>query len=158
MGGKGSGGTRVGAGRKPKAAPRTISENPAPVPAIESNLALQPPTSLSTAECTLWQALAPHAIAAGTLDASTAEDFKVLIALTVEASELLAARRAAGLNDKGLKFATAYRHTVQRLESKMRAFKLAPIGKQIRPFTPAEPDPFAEFDEPLPLPGARSLS
>jgi hypothetical protein len=95
-------------------------------------------------------------MAAGTLDASTAEDFKVLIALTAEASELLAARRAAGLSARGLKFATAYRHTVQRLESKMRAFKLAPIGKPIRSVAPAEPDPFAEFDTPAPLTVDRS--
>ena len=56
----------------------------------------------------------------------------MLIALTAEASELLTARRDAGLGPQGLKIAAAYRHTVQRLESKMRAFKLAPIGKSIR--------------------------
>ena len=85
-----------------------------------------------------------------------AEDFVVLVALSVEASELLAARRAAGWTAHGFKLATAYRGVVQRLEAKMRGFKLAPIGKPIRPLASTEPDPFAEFFDPPMRPGDRS--
>jgi hypothetical protein len=84
---------------------------------------------------------------ARTLVPATVEDFRVLCELTVEAAAVLRARRAVSWETHGPKLANVYRGLVQRLESKMRAFRLAPMGKEMVAPVPAEPDPFAEFDE-----------
>ena len=151
MGGRGSGGARVGAGRKSKRPPSSRGRcNTAPsMPHAEPfEVELAPPVTLSPAEHAVWVALAPHARRAGTLEPSTAADFAVLVSLVVEARELLEARRAAGWSDRGFTLATHYRQVVQRLEAKMRGFLLSPIGKPIRPPVVA-PDEFAEFDVPV---------
>jgi hypothetical protein len=57
-----------------------------------------------------------------------------------------AARRALGWTDEGMRLATAYRGMVQRVEAKMRGFKLAPIGKEMTDAEAKPVDPFAEFE------------
>lgn len=144
MGGRGSGGFRVGSGRKSKKSKRDHRRTAGHDTLTDPLEVLPPPASLSPAEQAIWIALAPHATTAGTLGPETAVDFGVLASLAVEAAELLQARRAAGQSDQGLKLATAYRQTVLRLEAKMRGFKLSPVGKPINP--PVAPaDPFEEF-------------
>ena len=94
----------------------------------------------------VWEHLAPFAAAALTLTPATALDFEELCHLVCEMRDCRMARQAAGWNDDGLKFAAPYRGLVQRVEAKMRAFKLAPIGKEMAPTDAKPDDPFAEFD------------
>jgi hypothetical protein len=155
MGGPGSGGTRIGSGGKPKSARarwlrgRPGSPRPPAAPSVDPPLL---PAGLTDAERAIWLTLAPHAVVAGTLTPATQHDFLTLVQLTVEAAELLEARRAAGWGRAGQALSRAYRHVVQRQEAKLRGFALSPIGKPMLSSTPVETDdPFAEFDVPLPL-------
>lgn len=157
MGGNGSGGLRIGSGAKPDdersrslrgRQRRTRLASPAPAELARD--LTQPPSELSNAEKRIWLELAPHAVAAGTLTVATAGDFCTLVQLTIEAAELLAARRVAGWTDEGRALSTAYRQVVLRQEAKLRGFQLAPIGKPMSHGMPLEEssDPFAEFDTP----------
>lgn len=154
MGGRGSGGMRLGSGAKPKsqaqhwltgdAGGRGLGAKdakpaaPLPIPAAPMHLA-EPAKGV-------WEQLAPFATEARTLTPATMLDFEELCELVIEMRGARQARQAAGWTDEGLKFAPTYRGLVQRVEGKMRSFRLAPIGKEM-PATEAKPDdPFAEFE------------
>ena len=149
-----SGGARVGAGRKAKGErarwlsggadkrgpkPATVPE-PAPVASVDV------PAGLTPAELAAWLVTAPHALAARTLTPATADDFTALCALEVEMAAVLTERRAEGWTARGLALAKEYRGLVQRVEAKRRAFKLAPMGKEMVAADPPK-DEWAEFDE-----------
>lgn len=116
MGGKGSGGSRVSAGRKPKNAALAALHNsrdrgtrpaadsstpPAAIPPAQpKSKPLPPPRYLSDEEKDLWKTLAPHAHALGTLTPETAMAFADL----VEAI-LIRRRMAKQIQDDGLMLA-----------------------------------------------------
>lgn len=148
------GGNRVGAGRKPKdstlhAVHGTRSEASSSRSGAAGNIEstpdshrpppIEPPKDLTPAERQAWEVLAPAATAAGTLVATTAADFRELCRLHVHVAQAHAEFTKVGWNEYGLKLERAYRGAVQRLEAKMRAFRLAPIGKEIAP--PAQEKP-----------------
>lgn len=143
----GRGGPRVGAGRKPKsrtlhAVHGTTSEASNQGHGAETTAAagpVTPPKGLSKPELEAWRLLAPAAIAAGTLVATTAADFRELCRLHVHVEAAHAEFQKVGWNEYGLKLERAYRGAVQRLEAKMRAFRLAPIGKEIAPAAEEKP-------------------
>jgi hypothetical protein len=160
VGGVGSGGFRVGAGRKKKnqtqhwlggdAGKRGHGKKDKKVapPADEAVEVIAPPWVLEEPVRNVWESLAPHACAARTLTAATTRDFRDLCELIVDLDSARVARRQLGWTDEGIRMATAYRGLVSRVEAKMRAFKLAPIGKEMATETAAPADPFAEFDNP----------
>lgn len=144
MGGRGSGGTRVGAGRKPwKQQARVVqggdasagghaepkAQNPEPATKTLATAVVRP--KLSPAVRAVWDALAPRAVEQGTLVPATAYEFRTLCELAVQQRECLKACQEEGFTEYGLKIGTHYRGLTQRLEGKLRAFKLGPMGKEI---------------------------
>jgi hypothetical protein len=153
MGGKGSGGARVGSGRKSKSAAAHVFAGTARGKhraATKAGLLpvdfVHEPKELTREAAAVWRELAPYAMAARTLTTATAHDMRELCEMVVEMRGVLEARRLAGWTDDGLKLAKEYRGLVQRVEGKMRAFRLAPIGKEMTEAAPAVVDPWAEFD------------
>jgi len=154
----------MGAGRKPLDASQrwlggNASHSAASVGAPETvkpseRQPVEPPSTLSALELAAWLVNAPLAVEAGTLTEASADSFRVLCELEVEAASVLAERRTEGWTTRGMFLAKEYRGLVQRLESKRRAFMLEPMGKPI--VAPAAPpaDPFAEFDGPRLVKGA----
>lgn len=157
MGGKGSGGSRVGAGRKPwKHAARVVTGGdagqggsasqsasaPAVAPAAAAAKVMRP--KLVPAVRAVWDALAPQATEQGTLVQATAFEFRVMCELVVEHRECLKALQKEKFTQLGLKIGAHYRGLTQRLETKMRAFKLAPMGKEIAP--PAKDKPLTALE------------
>ena len=152
MGGKGSGGTRIGSGPKPKSAAshvlagtdkakhRAAVAEPLPVEFVHE------PAELTREAAEVWRTLAPLAMQARTLTAATAHDMRELCELVVEMRGCLAARRTLGWTADSLGLAREYRGLVQRVEAKMRGFRLAPIGKEMAEAAPKVTDPWAEFD------------
>lgn len=145
MGGRGSGGTRIGAGRKPwknqarvvagggdttAATPEPRTLNPEPRSSEPSKVARP---KLSPAVRAVWDALAPQAVAQGTLVPATAFEFRTLCELAVEQKRCLKAYEAEGFTDLGMKMGAHYRGLTQRLETKLRAFRLAPMGRELAP-------------------------
>lgn len=151
MGGRGSGGSRVGSGRKPKSAReralgghagrrtsksaqvrdrKSVKKTPPALPIPT------PPDGMSQRERQVWDRLAPHAVAKRTLTPATAESFKELC----EAIEL---RRAMleQIEEQGMTFRTdlgqikahplmsQQRSMLQRIEAGRARFRLAPFGK-----------------------------
>ena len=147
------GGERVGSGRKPRQAAilrlhgsRWKKPNqPAPKAPQGRVMAVELPAGLSVAAQTVWQEWAPHATQALTLTPATVLDFAGLCELVVEMREVLEKRRGEGWTDLGLRLAREYRGLVQRVETTLRAFRLAPIGKEMVT-AEVDEDPFAEFD------------
>ena len=75
----------------------------------------------------------------------TAGDFAMLCVLEIEMLEVLAERRKEGWTTRGMFLAKEFRGLVQRVEAKRRAFKLAPMGKDMVP-PEAPKDEWSEFD------------
>lgn len=150
-----SGGYRLGAGRKAKdATARALdggvdNRRPQKVQPVDVSplSAVQPPSTLSPAELAVWTTAAPAALAARTLIDGTADDFAVLCQLEVEMAEVLQERRLEGWSTRGLALAREYRGLVTRVENKRRAFRLAPMGREMVAPVPVGDD-FAEFDGP----------
>lgn len=139
MGGHGSGGMRPGAGRRPDGA-----DIPSDAPLAEVLV----PAGLTTDEREVWEALAPHALRERTLTEGTSVRFRMLcraivrerqmdqkiqedgwtyIAVTVDGS---------GQERQSLKahpLCGPQRGMMQRIETGLQAFKLAPVGKPIPP-------------------------
>ena len=168
MGGKGSGGLRVGAGRKSKDdASKWLGGNAGkrrPMgarPKVAAPFELvPPPADLPEAYAVVWNAEAPHACAARTLTPGTAAEFADFCKAVVIERTLLAKIEADGwtyldvtVDGSGQEHQTVKKHPLvsdhrqwmQRVEQKRLKFRLAPIGKEL---TPAEvpADPFDEFD------------
>lgn len=156
MGGVGSGGFRVGAGRKKKnqtqhwlggdAGKRGLGKRGKKAPPPPDTTVIAPPWTLDEKTRNVWESLAPHACTARTLTPATTRDFRDLCELVVDLDGVRVAMRQAGWTDDGLRLATTYRGLVQRVEAKMRAFRLAPIGREMATEAPKPTDPFAEFE------------
>jgi hypothetical protein len=150
-----SGGFRIGAGRPSKNArgrwldggadKRAPKPLKAPETAIEIGELPPVPGNLTPAELSIWLTTAPLAHAALTLTAATVDDFHALCTLQTEMDAVLQERRAEGWTARGLALAREYRGLVARVEGKRRAFKLAPMGKEMVEIE-APKDEWAEFD------------
>jgi len=173
MGGRGSGGARMGAGAKSKGARilalqggRIRSEGAkisqeaerTPLPEVSQ------PESLSEAEKAVWVELAPHALEARTLTPGTVAAFRDLCEAIVLKRMMLAEILTDGLTTTkvtlqmdekggGLQSVEKKAHTLlaqhrgmmQRVEAGLQRFRLAPMGKEI--VVPVKDvDPFAEFE------------
>ena len=149
------GGARIGAGRpkKPESA-RWLGGNagkrgkkPAKDTHHEPLRPVEAP-KLNEREQLVWDELAPLALAARTLVPATAGELKSLCALEADLAEVKAERRREGLTIRGQMLMRTYLMLVQRVEAKRRAFKLAPMGKDMVP--PDKPkDEWSEFDAPV---------
>lgn len=167
MGGRGSGGGRVGAGRKSKSdgekwlggdanvhgSPRA-RPNEAPVKLIPA------PSDMSGELVAIWNELAPHACGNKTLVEASVQSFRDLV-------EAIALRRliSAELEGGSLTYVkvtvdgSGQEHTelkanpllghlrgqMQRVEAGLARFKLAPTGKALVE-SEAPVDPFSQFD------------
>jgi hypothetical protein len=143
----GWGGSRVGAGRKPKdkatarlhgTRRRSVVRFPSAVPSAPAPPAapVEPPVGLSAKVSVPWRELAPHALAAGTLTLATRPAFVLLLRNILLERRLSRGRSAGGADHRGM---------ISRVEIGMTRFGLAPVGKPM--VQPAKPeDAFAEFD------------
>ena len=140
MGGKGSGGRRPGAGRRPSG---SVGEWPTgaavvlPVsgpsqPVVVDGIARP---EMSDEVALFWDALAPLAAERGTLLPTTAYEFRVMCELAVQQ------RRALANIESGY---GAYATLTKLLEGKLRAFKLAPTGRETG--APAKEKPKSALD------------
>lgn len=154
MGGKGSGGARIGAGRKGKtAAQKWLGGNAGkrgssakPKPAAVALIAA--PADLQADQAAVWNELAPHACAARTLTDGTVAAFRDLCEAIVVKRELLAQIQkdgytylkvtidGAGQEHQEVKahpLLAQHRGMMQRVEAGMLRFRLSPIGKELLP-------------------------
>jgi hypothetical protein len=149
MGGLGSGGARSSSGPKPRVG-RVVSLRGGRSGALDEIApaeAVVPPV-LSEKEAAQWANLAPHAIEHGTLVPSTVAAFVLLCKLSVMADEMYSTLLedgftymkhtvdGSGKEHEELKahpLVSQHRNTVQRIESLMVKFKIAPMGKPVDP-------------------------
>jgi hypothetical protein len=143
MGGYGSGGERLGSGRKTKDEALKDLEGSSK-PGDRKRRSLPPidefdaPNDLTTDERNVWLRLAPGAFHARTLTRATEYAFILLcrnVLLEQQMRGDVLARGAA--NHRGL---------IQRVEAGLTAFGLRALGKPMVDDTPAD-DPLDEFDE-----------
>jgi hypothetical protein len=134
---------RPGAGRRP----RRLSAVPAPIEALKSDAApaavspvvVQKPDGLKKPVSAMWDRFAPLATAQGTLVPAMVPEFEAMCELAVLQAMALKRFRREGFTEFGLKVERSYRGLTQRLEIKMRAFRLAPMGKEIAPTAKDKP-------------------
>lgn len=169
MGGKGSGGTRIGTGPKRKTSdekwlsgkgPANQPKTPPPVTLIAA------PADLTEAQTAVWNELAPHACAARTLVAGTVTAFRQLCGRIVLLHQMEAQLEQDGLMDTkvslqmdetggGLQTVQKKAHDLltkcmtmmQRVDQGMLRFRLSPMGKEIIEPEPTK-DEWSEFDGP----------
>jgi len=138
MGGKGSGGRRVGSGKKLKSdlehaisgtgargvvLPHPSSTAIAPVETFE------PPASLRKHALQVWHELAPSAFEARTLTRATELSFVILCRnVALERSMARRKRGAGGANHRGM---------IQRVDAELTKFCLSPFGKPMYAAQPA---------------------
>lgn len=137
----GHGGSRPGAGRKPKssylraldggAGKRPLRDVPVSAPPVAVD-EFDAPDSLTTEQRLVWLELAPHAFAARTLTKGTMTAF-VMLCRNVVTERGLAAGALAGTAD--------HRGMIQRVDAEMAAFALRPCGKAIYEAEPEEKKP-----------------
>jgi len=177
MGGKGSGGRRVGSGAKPKekalrtlhgsrrsaasdfeksnqAQNQTGNQNEAVAPPPPPLPIPEPPGSLTLDELPVWNELAPIAQREGTLTLSTRLALRDLCQNIVLRGKLKQA-----LDDDGLTvhtptgalaahpLLTRLTAVMQRVEAGMMRFRLSPMGREIAPPVDKTPNMFDQFDE-----------
>lgn len=155
MGGKGSGGRRVCAGRKSKQAglaklhgsrQRGIKVDPRTGAVAAADV--QMPDDLPQDQAAVWMELAPLALRARTLVEETAGSFRDLCRVIARRDsierQLQADGLMIGLNKHPL--LTDLRTYEQRVEAGRQRFLLAPMGKPILPEREESADPFDEFD------------
>lgn len=143
MGGKGSGGLRVGAGRKSKTAAEkalhgselTRAQRKAALPQVEE---FDAPSDLTTLERLVWLELAPHAFQARTLTRATSYSFRLLCRNIVLERDL-----ATSVTERGM---ANHRGIIQRIDAELARFCLSPMGKPIVEEVEQPADPFAAFD------------
>jgi hypothetical protein len=166
MGGDGSGGARLGSGRKPKSAHQRYLDGgadkrgtgrprkPAPLEPVTM------PADLPEAQRVVWLELAPHAITARTLAVQTVAAFRDLC-MAIVARDAMQAQIAqdgltylkvsvdgAGVEHSEIKahpLISQHRGMMQRVEAGMVRFRLCPVGKEL---SGAEQpvNPFDEFE------------
>lgn len=176
MGGFGSGGRRPGAGRKPKSKrerkvqgsrhrTRARDAGVPETPASKDPARVTRPRDLEPIARAVWDKLAPHAIAAGTLTVATAYAFQRVCELesrrrrmetqidldglmvsVVEVDEKTGARFSIG-EPRAHPLIGHERQLQQRVEAGFAKFAIAPNGKSLMS-EPEKTDPFAEFDGP----------
>ena len=146
MGGRGSGGTRPGSGRKPKSlalkalhGTATLKERQAakarPTIVVEE---FDAPNDLTTDERLVWMRLAPSAFGARTLTKATEYQFIILCRNIVLEREIAQDReQRGGANHRGI---------IQRIDAELARFCLSPMGKPLIDAEPPSDDPFAQFD------------
>ena len=143
MGGKGSGGARIGAGRKPKALAAHLLHGTATAHARKTGSPppvdpFDPPIGLAEDVRTIWLALAPHAFKERTLTRATEHAFLQLCrAIVLEREKAASPIFRGGADHRGL---------MKQIEISLGRFCLAPMGKALWEPAPATEDPFAEFD------------
>lgn len=139
MGGKGSGGRRVGAGRKPALRPVPGGATArAKAPSTNSDAGgavafeeFDAPDDLSADERKVWLKLAPHAFKARTLTHATAFSFELLCRnVLLERTIAKDVELAGGANHRGL---------IQRIDAELLRFDLSPNGKPHSAAAPAAP-------------------
>lgn len=153
MGGPGSGGARLGAGRRQKDATRRwlggSADRRGPrdtkAPELPGVASVVMPGRLTPEARKVWRRDSRAAIEARTLTPASAEDFGDYCELVVDLASVMAARRERGWTKDGLRLFRAANALVLRIESKRRAFLMAPMGKPLVEPKP-EVDPFSEFD------------
>lgn len=146
MGGKGSGGHRVGSGRKSKAFALKVLHGTASRSerkAAKKHTAVavdefDAPNDLTTTERLVWLRLAPPAFAARTLTRATEYQFIILCRNIVLEREIAA--------DVELRGGANHRGIIQRVDAELARFCLAPMGKPLIEDSPKVEDPFAEFE------------
>jgi hypothetical protein len=153
MGGLGSGGARSGSGPKPRGkglvgltGGKGADTAQAADVAKDENVVC--PVALSVKEVAHWDDLARHAVEHGTLVPSTVAAFVLLCKLQVMADEMYATLLEQGFTYlkhtvdgsgkeheelKAHPLVSQHRNTVQRIESLMVKFKIAPMGKPVEP-------------------------
>ena len=135
------GGARVGAGRKPKAASRSVvvdarsrfSETTLPpAPAVPADLEslVEPPEGMPETHAKLWRKLAPHAIAQQTLVTATRPGFAELVEQLVMKQQLADSIAQVGAAHPGADgLLRHYTKLAQRLDATMARFRLTALGK-----------------------------
>lgn len=145
MGGKGSGGTRAGSGRKPKQHALKVLEGAASLaerrqaarnlPQVDE---FDAPNDLTTEERNVWLSLAPGAFKARTLTPATGYAFCLLIRnVILEQALRMDVEQRGGANHRGI---------LQRVEAGLTAFGLRALGKPMVDDAPKAVDPFDEFE------------
>ena len=142
MGGRGSGGSRVGSGRKSKRLAEKVlhgtallKEKRAEKPLVDE---FDAPDDLSRDERLVWLELAPHAFTARTLTRGTSYAFRLLCRnVVLERAISIDPDQRGGANHRGI---------IQRIDAELQAFSLRPMGKPLLEEAPKVVDPFAEFD------------
>ena len=137
-----SGGHRAGAGNKPL---EFAGGKKRVLPPMEH---FDPPSHLQGADLEQWTELAPYAFEARTLTRRTMMAFVDLCKSRVLCDEL---ERDYGktIGDtyvEGKRGGPDHRSMIQRVQSQMKDFALAPFGKPVIQEEVKEADPFAEFD------------
>ena len=166
MGGFGSGGARAGAGRKSKREKdRKVSGARSRTAALDAGVPASPavvpiPDGLTPAQAVAWLELAPFAEAAGTLVPASAGAFRDLCEVVALRRSILATLATDGLmtaNSEGVPVAhpllTHERQYRLREEAGKARFMVLPTGKPMVA-KKEDADPFAEFDQPAPMPDA----
>jgi len=178
MGGKGSGGVRLNAGRPRQAGSvrqqrhlRHTGKPAAPVVTVRRPppVAVSKPKDLPAGQSSVWKALAPHALAARTLTPATAWHFRELceaivlkrdMARILEADGLMQNRLSTKMDETGggeqvfeskaHPLIARWTALLVRVEAGLTRFRLAPMGKELAPVEEPKDD-FGEFDQPLQL-------
>lgn len=168
MGGFGSGGKRVGAGRKSKTkAERKLtgarSRTAAKDAGAGAGAAVPMPKDLLPSQAAVWRELAPHATSAGTLIPATVWAFRDLCEAIVLRRQMAAQLELDGLmvnvvkvdeetgdryslgDPKAHPLITHERGMRVRVEAGMLRFNIAPMGKSVAKVDVPE-DPFAQFE------------
>lgn len=166
MGGKGSGGRRIGSGRKKKpthlrgidggAGRRGPAGDRDVDPVDVASALMDAPASLGPGECVIWQEWAPLAHAAGTLTPSTLGNFVQLCQAEVDRRELRDRytiwRDAEGTPlallvmdaKEELSVRREHRTLSKDIHARMKDFLIAPFGKEL-----VQADPGAGAIDPL---------
>lgn len=143
MGGKGSGGLRTGAGRKPKlkAVPRSAVKPPSTnsdAGGAESFEEFDAPDELTREERAYWLRLAPHAFRRRTLTKSTALSFELLCRnLALERRIAVDPDQVGGANHRGV---------IQRIDAELLRFDLSPNGKPHSDASESQPKPLSALE------------
>jgi hypothetical protein len=147
MGGRGSGGRRIGSGKKPKSelehaisgttGPRGVVLQHPSGTAIAPIATFEPPAEVKGKVLKVWRELAPEAFAARTLTPATSAAFEMLChAAVLERALRVSKRTAGGPNHRGLQ---------QRVATWKKDFMLAPLGKPMVAAAPAIANPLDRF-------------
>ena len=133
-------------------------------------VAMAKPKGIPAGQSSVWEALAPHALAARTLTPATAWHFRELceaivlkrdMARILEADGLMQNRLSTKMDETGggeqvfeskaHPLIARWTALLVRVEAGLTRFRLAPMGKELAPVEEPVADPFSAFDEPLML-------